>query len=185
MSAEPLIWLRYAEENLRSAQLLLAHGRLNPCLQNAQQAVEKSLQAVLIVCALPIAKNAQHPGSREPPRCPWSAHWYNRRRRRSAGCHLSAVQVSSWQCPSRFCTRRRGVPPVRTDRREGYYVGETICANSVKQLCPISKALSEVRSERAGMGMSQAESLAGYLQLTPERLRAALCCGSRYQKSFF
>src|SRR2546425_8484481 len=83
----------------------------------------------------PFAKNAQHPGSRQYPRCPWCAHCYNCRRRRSAGCHLSAVQVSTWQCPSRFCTGRRGVPPVRTDRREGFYVGETICANSVKQLC--------------------------------------------------
>ena len=56
MSAEPLIWLRYAEENLRSAQLLLAHGLLNPCLQNAQQAVEKSLKAVLIARAIPLRR---------------------------------------------------------------------------------------------------------------------------------
>jgi len=48
MSDEAGTWLRYTEENLRSARLLLEHGLLNPCLQNAQQAVEKSLKAVLI-----------------------------------------------------------------------------------------------------------------------------------------
>jgi HEPN domain-containing protein len=56
MSAEALIWLRYAAENLRSAPLLLAHGLWNPCLQNAQQAVEKSLKAVLIARALPLRR---------------------------------------------------------------------------------------------------------------------------------
>ena len=53
MSDEARTWLRYAEENLRSARLLLDHGLLNPCLQNAQQAVEKSLKAVLIARAIP------------------------------------------------------------------------------------------------------------------------------------
>lgn len=43
MSDEARTWLRYAEENRRSARLLLDHGLLNPGLQNAQQAVEKSL----------------------------------------------------------------------------------------------------------------------------------------------
>jgi HEPN domain-containing protein len=47
-------WLRYAEENLRSARRLLAHGLLHPCLQNAPQAVEKSLKAVLIARAIPV-----------------------------------------------------------------------------------------------------------------------------------
>ena len=56
MSDEARIWLHYAEENLRSAQLLLAHGLLNPCLQNAQQAMEKSLQAVLIARAIPVRR---------------------------------------------------------------------------------------------------------------------------------
>jgi hypothetical protein len=43
MSDEAGTWLRYAEENLWSARLLLEHGLLNPCLQNAQQAVEKGV----------------------------------------------------------------------------------------------------------------------------------------------
>jgi HEPN domain-containing protein len=50
MSDESHTWLRYAEENLRSARLLLEHGLLNPCLQNAQ-----------------------HLGTRKPPRRQWFA----------------------------------------------------------------------------------------------------------------
>jgi HEPN domain-containing protein len=41
-------WIKYADENLQSAKLLLKAGILNPCLQNAQQSVEKSLKALLI-----------------------------------------------------------------------------------------------------------------------------------------
>lgn len=47
MSDDVLVWLRYAEDNLRAARLLLDHGLFNPCLQNAQQAAEKALKAVL------------------------------------------------------------------------------------------------------------------------------------------
>jgi hypothetical protein len=56
MSDEAGTWLRYAEENLRSARLLLEHGLLNPCLQNAQQAVEKALKAILIARAIPLRR---------------------------------------------------------------------------------------------------------------------------------
>lgn len=56
MSDEALTWLHYAEENLRSAQLLLEHGLLNPCPQNAQQAVEKSLKTVLLARAIPVRR---------------------------------------------------------------------------------------------------------------------------------
>jgi HEPN domain-containing protein len=56
MSDEACIWLRYVEENLRSARLLLEHGLLNPCLQNAQQAVEKSLKAILTARAIPVRR---------------------------------------------------------------------------------------------------------------------------------
>jgi HEPN domain-containing protein len=49
-------WLRYAEENLQSARLLLDHSLFNPCLQNAQQAVEKSLKAALIERAVPLRR---------------------------------------------------------------------------------------------------------------------------------
>ena len=48
MKDEAGIWLGYADENLASAGILLDHGLFNPCLQNAQQAVEKMLKAVLI-----------------------------------------------------------------------------------------------------------------------------------------
>ena len=56
MSDEAGTWLRYAEENLRSARLLLEHGLLNPCLQNAQQAVEKALKAILIARSIPLRR---------------------------------------------------------------------------------------------------------------------------------
>jgi HEPN domain-containing protein len=48
MKDEAKIWLEYANENLASAQVLLDHGLFNPCLQNAQQSVEKMLKALLI-----------------------------------------------------------------------------------------------------------------------------------------
>ena len=56
MSDDAGTWHRYAEENLRSARLLLEHGLLNPCLQNAQQAVEKALKATLIARAIPLRR---------------------------------------------------------------------------------------------------------------------------------
>lgn len=49
-------WLRYAEENLQSARLLLEHSLFNPCLQNAQQAVEKLLKALLIESSIPLQR---------------------------------------------------------------------------------------------------------------------------------
>ncbi len=48
MKDETRLWLVYAQENLASAQVLLESGLFNPCLQNTQQAVEKSLKACLI-----------------------------------------------------------------------------------------------------------------------------------------
>jgi HEPN domain-containing protein len=48
MRDEARIRLGYADENLASARILLDHGLFNPCLQNAQQAVEKMLKALLI-----------------------------------------------------------------------------------------------------------------------------------------
>lgn len=41
-------WLNYAVENIRSAEILLDNALFNPSLQNAQQAIEKLLKAVLI-----------------------------------------------------------------------------------------------------------------------------------------
>lgn len=48
MKGETKQWLEYADENLRSAKVLLDNKLFNPCLQNAQQAVEKMLKALLV-----------------------------------------------------------------------------------------------------------------------------------------
>lgn len=48
MNDETRLWLSYADENLEVADLALAHGHLNARLQNAQQALEKLLKAVII-----------------------------------------------------------------------------------------------------------------------------------------
>lgn len=48
MKNEAKIWLDFAEENLRSAEVLLKNNLFNPCLQSAQQCVEKAMKALLI-----------------------------------------------------------------------------------------------------------------------------------------
>jgi HEPN domain-containing protein len=48
MKDEAKIWLNYSEENLKSSEILLQNSLYNPCLQNAQQCVEKTLKALLI-----------------------------------------------------------------------------------------------------------------------------------------
>ncbi|MCM2357926.1 MAG: HEPN domain-containing protein [Geobacteraceae bacterium] len=48
MKKDTELWLQYADENLKSAEILLDSGLYNPSLQNSQQAVEKYLKAVLI-----------------------------------------------------------------------------------------------------------------------------------------
>ena len=47
MKEQTKMWLEYADENLRSAKVLLESDLFNPCLQNVQQAIEKMLEAVL------------------------------------------------------------------------------------------------------------------------------------------
>jgi len=56
MKDETRNWLEYAEENLKSAILLLDSGLFNPCLHNSQQAVEKMLKAVLVEFSLKFKK---------------------------------------------------------------------------------------------------------------------------------
>jgi HEPN domain-containing protein len=56
MSDEASVWLQYARENLQVAQMTLESGLLNPCLQNAQQAVEKALKAILIHRSIPLKR---------------------------------------------------------------------------------------------------------------------------------
>lgn len=41
-------WLAYAGENLAAAEILRDQELYNPCLQNIQQSVEKSLKALLL-----------------------------------------------------------------------------------------------------------------------------------------
>ena len=48
MKNETEIWLKYSLENLESARVLLQNNLFNPCLQNVQQSVEKSIKALLI-----------------------------------------------------------------------------------------------------------------------------------------
>ena len=56
MKDETKKWLEYADENLRSARLLLDSELFNPCLQNVQQAVEKMLKALLVESTKKIKK---------------------------------------------------------------------------------------------------------------------------------
>ena len=56
MKDETKKWLEYADENLRSAKVLLDSELFNPCLQNVQQAVEKMLKALLVESAKKIKK---------------------------------------------------------------------------------------------------------------------------------
>ena len=56
MKDETNKWLEYADENLRSAKVLFDSELFNPCLQNAQQAVEKMLKAVLVESATKLKK---------------------------------------------------------------------------------------------------------------------------------
>lgn len=53
MSDDTSVWLRYARENAQIAEMALESGLLNPCLQNAQQAVEKTLKAMRVCRGLP------------------------------------------------------------------------------------------------------------------------------------
>jgi HEPN domain-containing protein len=56
MSDEALVWLQYACENLQVAEMTLRAELLNPCLQNAQQAIEKALKALLVSRSAPIKR---------------------------------------------------------------------------------------------------------------------------------
>jgi HEPN domain-containing protein len=44
---ETRVWLTYAEENLKAAEVLGDLHLFNPCLQNVQQSIEKGLKALL------------------------------------------------------------------------------------------------------------------------------------------
>ncbi len=56
MRKDTELWLQYADDNLKSARVLLESELCNPCLQNVQQAVEKYLKAYLIEQAVGLSK---------------------------------------------------------------------------------------------------------------------------------
>ena len=56
MKDETKKWLEYADENLRSAKVLMDNKLFNPSLQNVQQAVEKMLKALLVESAVKLKK---------------------------------------------------------------------------------------------------------------------------------
>jgi len=56
MKDETKQWLGYGDENLESAKVLLESSLFNPCLQNAQQAAEKMLKAVLVEFSIKFKK---------------------------------------------------------------------------------------------------------------------------------
>lgn len=56
MNDEVAVWLGYAEENRRVAEMTLEAGLYNPSLQNAQQAVEKALKAACLTQGLTLRK---------------------------------------------------------------------------------------------------------------------------------
>ncbi len=56
MNDEIRLWWQYAEDNKKSAEVLLAQSLFNPCMQNAQQAVEKYLKTVLLAKGLPLRR---------------------------------------------------------------------------------------------------------------------------------
>ena len=56
MKDETKIWLDYSKESLESAKILLESKLFNPCLQNVQQCIEKSLKALLIENSIKLKK---------------------------------------------------------------------------------------------------------------------------------
>jgi HEPN domain-containing protein len=48
MKNETKIWLDYAEENLKSAEILMDNSLYNSCLQNIQQGIEKLLKSIIV-----------------------------------------------------------------------------------------------------------------------------------------
>ncbi len=56
MKDETKKWLDFAKENLDSAKILFESKLFNPCLQNIQQSVEKSLKALLIENSIKLKK---------------------------------------------------------------------------------------------------------------------------------
>ena len=56
MKGETRLWLKYAEENFRSAEVLLKSHLYNPVLQNVHQSIEKYLKALFIEYKIGLTK---------------------------------------------------------------------------------------------------------------------------------
>ena len=56
MKDETKQWLKYANENLESAKVLVKSCLYNPSLQNAQQSIEKYIKAYFIENGLKLQK---------------------------------------------------------------------------------------------------------------------------------
>lgn len=56
MREETKYWLEFAEENFEAAKVLLESSLFNPCLQNIQQSVEKTLKALIVENAIRLLK---------------------------------------------------------------------------------------------------------------------------------
>jgi len=56
MKDETKLWLEYADENLKSSQILIKSELYNPVLQNAQQSVEKNIKALFIERGIKLQK---------------------------------------------------------------------------------------------------------------------------------
>ena len=56
MKDEIKLWLDYSKENLESSKVLLNPRLFNPCLQNVQQCIEKTLKSILIESSITVKK---------------------------------------------------------------------------------------------------------------------------------
>jgi HEPN domain-containing protein len=56
MKDETKLWLKYADENLESATILIESSLYNPVLQNSQQAIEKYIKAYMIEKGIKLQK---------------------------------------------------------------------------------------------------------------------------------
>jgi len=56
MREETKPWIKFAEENVDAANVLLESSLFNPCLQNIQQSVEKAMKALIIERAIGLKK---------------------------------------------------------------------------------------------------------------------------------
>lgn len=56
MKDETKLWLKFADENLESAKILIKSSLYNPVLQNSQQAIEKYIKAYMIEKGIKLQK---------------------------------------------------------------------------------------------------------------------------------